>query len=217
LHLHQAPLRGSGAIRSCDEVAPPGLLRLHATLNLIGRTLIMKLQALLSISVLAVIGVHPAFAQGARTRAEVRAELAQAIHSGDLLGAGEAGIPLNQLHPQQYPAIAHEAGKSREQVRAELDDALRSGDIVAGGESSQKRNEINPSLYPPVVMAAGKTREEAKAELAEALRTGDVLAGGEVSATFSQLYPYEYRDGHRAFAQHKGTFSAQQGKLTLSY
>ena len=38
------------------------------------------------------------------TREQVKAELAAAARSGDLLGGGESGAKLNELYPSQYPA-----------------------------------------------------------------------------------------------------------------
>lgn len=163
-----------------------------------GTGAIMKLPSIVPIGVLAMCCVQPALAQEGKTRAQVRAELDEARSSGNILAAGEIGLPLNQLHPHRYPAAASAAGKSREQVRAETTEAIRTGDILAQGESGARRNELHPNLYPPVPMAAGKTREQAKAELAEALRTGDILVGGESSLKRNELYPWSYMNATSA-------------------
>jgi hypothetical protein len=71
------------------------------------------------------------YAQAARTREEVRAELADARHSGKVIATGEAGLTQRELYPQSYPAAA--SGTTRRKVIAELKEAQRAGDIVAAG------------------------------------------------------------------------------------
>jgi hypothetical protein len=51
----------------------------------------------------------PAFAQV--TREQVKAELAEAIRTGDIVGEPEQGLKLNQMYPNRYPA---------KQLRADL-------------------------------------------------------------------------------------------------
>lgn len=58
-------------------------------------------------------------AQG-KTREEVKAELAEAIRTGDMLADGESGMRYNQLYPNRYPQPTLAQGKSREEVRADL-------------------------------------------------------------------------------------------------
>ena len=69
----------------------------------------------------------PAFASDqavSKTREQVRAELAQAQRSGDMLAFGESGLTLKQINPGAYPvATSTQVGKSREQVRDELEQA----------------------------------------------------------------------------------------------
>ena len=175
----------------------------------------MKLRFILSIGLIAV-AAHPAFAQEAKTRAQVRAELDHAIRSGDLLAPGELGVPLNQVRPDLYPRVALEPGKSRAEVKAELTEAIRTGDIIAG-ETSYRLNEIHPNLYPPVAVLPGKSRQEAKAELADALRTGDILAGGETSLKRNELYPWSYRDQNGTFAAKRPRPALQRGIFSLSF
>ncbi|MEI4896588.1 DUF4148 domain-containing protein, partial [Klebsiella pneumoniae] len=43
-------------------------------------------------------------AQEAKTRAQVRAELAQARASGDINAPGDSGLKLRQLYPNGYPS-----------------------------------------------------------------------------------------------------------------
>lgn len=172
----------------------------------------MKLLTIVPVTLLALLaGANPALAQGAPSPAQVRAELAEAIRSGDILAPGELGLPLNQVHPHRYPAAVQVPGKTRDQVKAELAEALRTGDI-ASGESSARRNEIFPELYPPVPMVAGKSREQAKAELAAAIRSGDILTGGELALRRNQVSPSRYsmeaRDDRRPrFEARRSSFS----------
>lgn len=65
-----------------------------------------------------------------KTRAQVRAELAEAQRTGDIVANGDSGKKLNELYPSQYPVKAVEAGKTREQVLAELAQAQRSGEFT---------------------------------------------------------------------------------------
>ena len=72
---------------------------------------------------LAAMGAAPllASAQSAPlTREQVRAELFQAIRSGDMMGSGESSMTLRQINPRAYPAqAATGAKKTREQVQQE--------------------------------------------------------------------------------------------------
>ena len=132
----------------------------------------MKLLTLSSALFLAVVGSQ-AMAEPAKTRAEVKAELAEAIRTGDIV-VGESSLKLNERFPHRYPAASKEQGKTRDQVKAELAEAIRTGDILASGDSGLKLNEIRPDQYPAVAQGPGKTRAQVQAELAEAIRTGDM-------------------------------------------
>ncbi|MDT4855472.1 hypothetical protein FQZ97_898260 [compost metagenome] len=80
------------------------------------------------------------------TRAEVQAELREAVRTGDIVANAETGEKLNQVYPGRYTeAVAQ--GKTRAEVRAELIEAQRTGDIVANGETGQKLNELYPNRY----------------------------------------------------------------------
>jgi ribosomal protein L30E len=114
-------------------------------------------------------------AQEGKTRAQVVAELEEAIKSGDVI-TGDLGLKRNEVAPASYAAKIQLPGKSREQVRAELADALRTGDIVTG-EQGLKRNEVSAAFHAAEATAPGKTREQVKAELADAVRTGDIITG----------------------------------------
>jgi hypothetical protein len=157
----------------------------------------MKLLTIASAALIAVAGSTQAMADPGRTRAEVKAELAEAIRTGDIIGSGELGLRLNQLYPDRYPTVAKPTGKTRDEVKAELAEAIRTGDIIASGESSYKRNELRPDLYPAVAKGPGSTREQVKAELAEAVRSGNIITVGEIGLTQNQLFPDRYRSDTR--------------------
>lgn len=82
------------------------------------------------------------------SREQVKAELAQAVRSGDIMAGGETGLKLNELYPSRYPAKQVPTSVTREQVKAELATAVRSGDIMAGGEVSAMCNELHPNMHP---------------------------------------------------------------------
>jgi Domain of unknown function (DUF4148) len=142
-----------------------------------------------SLLLLAAFGTH---ANAQLTREQVKAELAEAIRTGDMPVDGESDLKLNQLYPDRYPAKPALIGKTREQVRAELAEAIRTGNVLADGESGLLRNEVDPARYPAKPTYAGKTREQVKAELAEAIRTGDMPAGGESGLMLYEMYPQRY-------------------------
>ena len=86
-------------------------------------------------------------AQAQMTREQVKAELAEAIRTGDMLAGGESGLKLNELNPGRYPARPAVGGKTREQVKAELAEAIRTGDMAASGESGLMLYEMFPERY----------------------------------------------------------------------
>ncbi|NYT85276.1 DUF4148 domain-containing protein [Pollutimonas harenae] len=108
------------------------------------------------------------------TREQVKAELAEAIRTGNV-SYGESGLKLNEQFPNNYITQQVVATKSREQVNAELAEAVRTGN-VSSGESGLKLNEQFPQNYPAQHQMANKSREQVKAELAEAISTGKVYA-----------------------------------------
>lgn len=85
------------------------------------------------------------------TRDQVKAELAEAVRTGNILASdlSGSGKMLNEINPSSYPAQPAYQGKTRTQVKAELAEAVRTGNIVANDPSgSGKRlNEINPARY----------------------------------------------------------------------
>jgi len=89
--------------------------------------------------------------QAGLTREQVKAELAQAILSGDMLADGETGLKLNERYPDSYPAKQGQAGLTRVQVKAELAESLRTGDfIVVGEELMAKCNELHPNMHSAI-------------------------------------------------------------------
>ena len=108
------------------------------------------------------------------TREQVKAELAEAIRTGNV-SSGESGLKLNEQFPHRYPAQQIVTSKSREQVKAELAEAISTGN-VSPGESGLKLNEQFPNNYPGQQKIATKSREQVNAELAEAISTGRVGA-----------------------------------------
>jgi hypothetical protein len=147
-----------------------------------------------------------ASAEEAKTRAEVKAELAAAMHNGDMLANGELGLTQRELRPDLYPSPPV-VGETRSQVKSELASAIRDGDMIAAGDSGLREKDLYPGRYPADPVVAVKTRGEVKAELAVAIRDGDMMATGESGLTEYQLEPQRYAhqraiDGAMRFALH---------------
>jgi hypothetical protein len=68
-------------------------------------------------------------ASAPKTREQVKAELAEAIRTGDIVVNGETGQKANELFPGRYPAKPVAQGKTREQVKIELAEAIRTGQM----------------------------------------------------------------------------------------
>jgi hypothetical protein len=67
----------------------------------------------------------------------VKAELAEAIRTGDMMATGELGLKLNEEFPQRYPAVVAVAStKTRDQVNAETREAIRNGDMLWSAKMS---------------------------------------------------------------------------------
>lgn len=96
-----------------------------------------------SLLLLAALGTS-AQAQSGKTREQVRAELAEAIRTGNVLANGDTGLKLNELYPQRYPHSAAAVVATRAQVKADLAGAVRTGDVIASGETGLKLNEQFP-------------------------------------------------------------------------
>lgn len=124
-----------------------------------------------------------------KTRDQVRAELADAVRTGDIVD-GDSSLSRRELHPQRYPAVVA-PGKTRAQVEAELADAIRHGDIASEAGGLQLR-ELYPQRYPAASAVTGKTRAQVRAEWAEAVRTGDIYANTESNLKLNELDPSRY-------------------------
>ena len=104
------------------------------------------------------------------TRAQVKAELAEAIRSGNMI-ADENGQQLNEIFPHNYPAQQAGSSVSRAQVKAELAAAINNGNVTVG-ESGELLNEVYAYNYQDQQNVASKSREQVRAELAEAINSG---------------------------------------------
>ena len=133
-----------------------------------------------------------AHAEAPKTREQVKAELREAIRTGDVFAGGDSGLKLNELYPQRYPSVAVVETKTRAQVQAELADAIRAGTMVAAGEGGLTLRDEFPQRYPQVAAAPGRTREEVIAETREAIRTGDMYAAGEGAMKLNEETPQRY-------------------------
>lgn len=110
---------------------------------------------------------------GATSRAQVLAELDEAVRTGSLI-TNESGLSQRELNPSLYPAAAPVAGPTRAQVLAELAEARQKGQLI-GGENGLTQAEQFPGQYPVAATAPGKTRAQIKAELEEAIRSGGLF------------------------------------------
>lgn len=121
----------------------------------------MKTRYLTSLSLILSLGVSAAGAQVGKSRAEVRAELDEAMRLGQLLD-GTTGQPMHLLYPGMYPQSAtpsmvtsaqvvpaplNPLGKTRAQVKAELNEAIRTGSLVYG-EHGETLRDLYPHRYP---------------------------------------------------------------------
>jgi len=154
------------------------------------------------------LGAAPAFAadqSAPLTREQVRAELSQAMRSGEMLSRGEASMTLREINPRAYPPPAATVSKTRSQVAQELNQAMRTGEILAAGESGAKLNEIAPGSYPSqAVTAQAKTRDEVRHELEEAIFHGEMMANGEDGRSVKEVFPGLYRGSHTDVATERG-------------
>jgi hypothetical protein len=80
------------------------------------------------------------------TPQQVRAELVEAVKSGDML-AGNNGLQLNEVRPDLYQQPVAAMSKSSAQVRSELIVAVNAGNRIVG-ESGARQNEIHADQYP---------------------------------------------------------------------
>lgn len=82
-----------------------------------------------------------------KTRAEVKAELAEAVRTGNIVADGQTGALAKDLFPAQYPKEAVAAGKTRAQVKAELAEARRTGNIVVDAETGLTERALYPHRF----------------------------------------------------------------------
>ena len=128
------------------------------------------------------------------TRDQVKAELAAAQRTGNLIVNGESGALAKDVFPSLYPVAYNTEGLTRAQVKAELAAAQQAGNVIANGDSGQTIAELHPAKFPATLST--KTRADVKAELAEARRTGDIMINGESGETLAQAYPGRYAAGN---------------------
>ena len=106
-----------------------------------------KTLSLLSLTLTALVAGNAlaADASTGKTRDQVRAELAEAQRTGDIvIKVGSNFVKANELYPNQYPAKPVTEGKTRAQVLTELAEAQRTGDIVIKvGSNYVKANDVN--------------------------------------------------------------------------
>lgn len=128
----------------------------------------MKTRQLIFAAVIALTATHAVYAQDAsapKTRAQVKAELAQARADGTL-----------DLHNREGTYTEHFVStKTRADVRAELDQARADGtlDRVNGNDYGVGLTELSA--------ASAKSRAEVRAEVLKAVTAGQHLSQGERS------------------------------------
>ena len=106
---------------------------------------------------------------GPATRAQVKAELAEAVRTGNVI-ISTSGELAREAHPNNYPAPSAST-VTRAQVQAELAEAHRAGNMLID-ESGQTRSQARSHEYPSQQYVASKTRDEVRTELAEAAANG---------------------------------------------
>lgn len=94
----------------------------------------------------------------AKTREQVRAELAEAQRNGTLLVDGDQGLraypvtprPAAQKTAEKAAEKAVVVGKTRAEVLQELRDARANGTLIANSETGETYRDIDPRSYPPL-------------------------------------------------------------------
>lgn len=102
------------------------------------------------------------------TRAQVKAELVEAINNGYTV-VTESGRLAKDVFLNNYPAPQAES-LTREQVRIELAQAAANGELIVT-ESGRLAKDVYPANYTQE-SSVGKSREEVRQELAEAIESG---------------------------------------------
>jgi hypothetical protein len=102
-----------------------------------------------AIFTLATLGASSAFAEGplnfpadnfqsTKTRAQVQAELAEAIRTGDIIVDDQMGLTAYQLNPSAFPERAMATGKTRAEVLSELEKARMDGSLARLSAETQR-------------------------------------------------------------------------------
>lgn len=106
---------------------------------------------------------------GPVTRAQVKAELAASVASGNVI-TNESGELMNQAFPHNY-AAQPASTVTRAQVKAELAEAIQNGEMIVN-ESGTTHRQVFAVNYGDHRNVASKSREQVVAELAEAQAAG---------------------------------------------
>ena len=77
-----------------------------------------------------------------KTRQQVRHELAEALHRGEVIVNNATGETLRSARPAPFGRHA-EPGLTREQVRAELIEAIRNGDTIANNATLARARDAS--------------------------------------------------------------------------
>jgi len=137
------------------------------------------------------VAASAAHAEASTTREQVKAELKEAIRTGDVFAAGDSGLKLNELYPERYPRAVAQT-KTRAEVKGELMAAMRDGTLVPAGEGEMSLRDEFPQRFPAVALTPGRTRAEVVAETREAIRNGDMVAAGESGMKLNEEFPQRY-------------------------
>lgn len=130
------------------------------------------------------------------TRDQVKAELAQAVRTGNVI-TEQSGRFMKDIFPSRYPAQV-QPSETRAQVKAELNEAIRTGNM-SFDQSGRLMKDVFANNYPAPA-ASTVTRAEVRAELADAVRTGDIIVG-QSGKRLNQLFPSRYATTHAVAAK----------------
>jgi hypothetical protein len=140
-------------------------------------------------SALTVAAVAQSPAPASETRAQVKAETAEAVRNGDITW-GEQGRKLNEIYPKRYAPKPSSPGETRAEVKADLARASQDGDLPRGDLDVTDR-QTDPKRFPPQATEPGLTRAQVEAETRAAIRAGDVQFG-DSSKTLAEEDPPRY-------------------------
>lgn len=131
-----------------------------------------RIQSSAVILTVATLLVGPAIANAASTtltRAQVQAELAEAVRTGNIL-VDENGSRKNEFFPHNYESSSRST-LTRADVQAEIAAAQQAGNIT-NGENAERLNQLYPNNYSVTQNDQTKTRAEVQAEIAQARAQG---------------------------------------------